>query len=182
MNTYISILRGINVNSQNIIKMDNLRESLKKNGYNNITTYIQSGNIVFSFEKVDIIKIKQDIVKRIQSDFGLDVPVIVLTIESLKSIIKNNPLVNQNLNQDLLHITFLSSNIEDYNKDEIEIKKQNGEEIIVSKDCVYLYCPFGYGKTKLTNIFLESKLGVIATTRNWKTSNELLKIAERINK
>mgnify|MGYP001482856088 CR=1 FL=1 len=60
----------------------------------------------------------------------------------------------------------------------LEEKKQGDEEILLVGNAVYLYCPHGYGRTKLTNNFLETKLKVIATTRNWKTVNELSRIAQ----
>ena len=64
----------------------------------------------------------------------------------------------------------------------IDEKKGEGEEIIISENVVYLYCPNGYGNTKLTNNLFESKLNVVATTRNWKTTNELLILAQQISK
>lgn len=77
-----------------------------------------------------------------------------------------------------MHVTFLSSTPREYNRETIEKKKQDQEEITFSGKAVYLYCPHGYGNTKLTNSFLEAQLKVGATTRNWKTANELLRIAE----
>jgi uncharacterized protein (DUF1697 family) len=77
-----------------------------------------------------------------------------------------------------LHITFLADVPTGFNFKDIEAKKQGDEEIFINGKAIYLYCPRGYGKTKLTNSFLESKLKVTATTRNWKTVNELLRIAQ----
>jgi uncharacterized protein (DUF1697 family) len=82
-------------------------------------------------------------------------------------------------NHTFLHVTFLSSKPNIYYYKQIEDKKLGGEEIFFSDQAVYLYCPNGYGRTKLNNNFLEAKLKVGATTRNWKTTNELLKIALR---
>jgi len=76
-----------------------------------------------------------------------------------------------------LYFTFLSSKPGEYDPREIESKKQNGEEVFVADNAAYLYCPNGYGKSKLSNNFLETKLKVGATTRNWKTSNTLLGLA-----
>ncbi len=77
-----------------------------------------------------------------------------------------------------LHITFLADNPVDFDLDGILQKKQAGEEIAIKTNAVYLYCPNGYGKTKLHNSFLENKLKVKATTRNWKTTKELLNMAQ----
>lgn len=181
METYISILRGINVSGQKLIKMDALRKRYENLGFHNVTTYVQSGNVVFVANDLEINRLEQTISQQIEKDFGFDVPVIVLTIENLKGIIGNNPFFDDpNKDPSFLHVTFLSSKPGHYDPKTIEAKKQSGEEILFADNAVYLYCPSGYGRTKLTNNFLEMKLKVRATTRNWKTVNELLKIANQM--
>src|SRR5690606_14826179 len=110
---------------------------------------------------------------------GLKVPVIIWTIEELKQYIEDNPLI-KNRDEAFLYFTFLAEKPIDYKKEQIRDKKAENEEIEISERIVYLYCPNGYGKTKLTNTFLENTLKVTATTRNFRTTNELLKIAEQI--
>ncbi|HEY6976364.1 MAG TPA: DUF1697 domain-containing protein [Chitinophagaceae bacterium] len=180
MTTYISILRGINVSGQKLIKMDALRKSYEKLGFHNVSTYVQSGNVIFmGKDGFELNKLGQKISRQIEKDFGFDVPVIVLSIDKLKQIIDNNPfLKDPGKEQTFLHVTFLSSKPDKYDYKTIEEKKQNGEEVFFADNAVYLYCPNGYGNTKLSNSFLETKLKVGATTRNWKTTNELLKMAQ----
>jgi uncharacterized protein (DUF1697 family) len=181
MVTYISILRGINVSGQKLIKMDALRKSYENMGFKNVKTYVQSGNIIFTCNHFEINDLEQKISRQIEQDFGFEVPVIVLTIEKLKQVIENNPfLKDPDKDQSFLHVTFLASKPDQYDHKTIEDKKQSGEEISISNTAVYLYCPNGYGRTKLTNNFLETKLKVGATTRNWKTTNELYKIAHEL--
>ncbi len=181
MKTYISILRGINVSGHKLIKMDALRNLYENMGFSNVITYVQSGNVIFSYDDIEIISLEKKISQQIEKEFGFQVPVIVLSIEKLKHIIDNNPFAeDKNKDKSFFHITFLSSKPEKYDTITIEDKKQNEEDIAFSDHAVYLYCPNGYGRTKLTNNFLESKLMVGATTRNWKTTLELLKIAEQI--
>ena len=181
MTTYISILRGINVSGQKIIKMDALRKMYENLGFQSVKTYIQSGNVIFKSKDSKIDGVVQTISRQIKKDFGFDVPVIVLTIDKLKKIIKNSPF-SKDLRKDasFLHVTFLSSKPKSFEREVIETKRSNKEEISFSDDAVYLYCPDGYGISKLSNSFLETKLKVGATTRNWKTTNELLKIALEI--
>ena len=179
MTTYISILRGINVSGQKLIKMDALRNSYEKLGFSSVTTYVQSGNVIFTGNNAKPNELTQTITLQIEKDFGFDVPVIVLTIDNLKQIIDSNPfLKHSDKDTTYLHVTFLSSKPQKNDFKAIEEKKLNGEEISFADNAIYLYCPNGYGKTKLTNSFLETKLKVGATTRNWKTTNELLKIAQ----
>lgn len=181
MKAYISMLRGINVSGQKLIKMDALRKSYENLGFQNVTTYVQSGNIVFKNKDADLGELREIISQQIEKDFGFKVPVIVLTIEKLKQVIENNPfLKDPGKDQAFLHVTFLSSKPDHHNRKTIEEKKQNGEEIAFSDSAVYLYCPNGYGRTKLTNNFLEAKLNVETTTRNWKTTNEIFNIAQKI--
>ena len=181
MKTYISILRGINVSGQKLIKMDALRKLYEKLEFHNIRTYVQSGNVIFAGKDAEINKVELEISHQIKKEFGFAVPVIVLTINTLERIIENNHfLKDSNKDVAFLHVTFLSSKPNQGDIKEIEDKKQDEEEIIFSDNAVYLYCPNGYGRTKLTNNFLENKLRVGATTGNWKTTNELLKIAQQL--
>jgi uncharacterized protein (DUF1697 family) len=181
MATYISILRGINVSGQRLIKMDALRKSYENMGFHNVTTYVQSGNVIFTSNDIEINNLEQKISFQIEKDFGFEVPVIVLTMDKLKQVIDDNPfLKDPDKGQSFLHVTFLASNPDQYHYKTIEDKKQSGEEINFTDGAVYLYCPNGYGRTKLNNNFLETKLKVVATTRNWKTTNELFKIAEQL--
>jgi uncharacterized protein (DUF1697 family) len=181
MPTYISILRGINVSGQKLIKMADLHKTYEKLGYGNITTYVQSGNVVFTGKKAAPEKLASAITQQIAKDFGFQVPVIVFGIHTLKQIIASNPFINDS-EKDIayLHVTFLSAHPPKFVVKAIEEKKQTEEAIAFTNAAVYLYCPNGYGKTRLTNSFLESKLQVTATTRNWKTTNELVRMAEQI--
>ena len=178
MTTYISILRGINVSGQKLIKMDALKKMYENLKLENVRTYVQSGNVIFSSRETDLKKLENKISQQIEKDFGFLVPVIVLTAEALQYVIEHNPFA-KGTTKDIafLHVTFLADQPKEFDKKSIEDKRLEGEEIQFSKNAIYLYCPNGYGNTKLNNNFLESRLKVKATTRNWKTTNELLKIA-----
>ena len=178
MSTYIALLRGINVSGAKTIKMDDLRKTFQKQGFENVTTYIQSGNVVFTAGETATSKLATKIAEAIKTDFGFDVPVIVLSAAELQTITEYNPLNDGTRDTASLHVTFLSENPAAFNLSDIMAKKQGNEEIVISGKVVYLYCPHGYGKTKLTNTFFESKMKVAATTRNWKTTCELLRMAE----
>ncbi len=178
MERYISLLRGINVSGKNVIKMASLRTSFERIGFHDVTTYVQSGNIIFSVKKSSIKKLEQIISQQIKNEFGLEIPTIVLTTKTLEEVIAGNPFVKDTKkNPAFFHITFLKTTPENVDMNEIEAKKMEGEEIMFVTHAFYLYCPLGYGNTKLNNNFLEKKLKIIATTRNWKTTNELLRIA-----
>ena len=178
MNRYISILRGINVSGKNLIKMADLRSSFEKMGFKQVSTYIQSGNIIFFAKQMQEDVIEQTISQHLKKDFGFEIPIIVLTKDALENIIERNPFAKDpDKDPAFIHVTFLASTPGNFNISEIESKKQDGEEFLLTDNSIYLYCPNGYGNTKLNNNFFEKKLQVKATTRNWRTTNELLKIA-----
>jgi len=179
MTTYISFLRGINVSGQKLIKMDALRTMYAALTFENIKTYVQSGNVIFCTAEIEASILEEKISRQIKITFGFDVPVVVLTADCLSDTIKNNPLAaDESKDKAFLHVTFLADKPKALMPDILLTKKQDGEEIHFSDNAIYLFCPNGYGQTKLTNNFIESKLKVAATTRNWKTMNEILKITQ----
>lgn len=181
MSTYISLLRGINVSGQKSINMPALVETYKKLGLIDVKTYVQSGNVIFSSPETDPLLLARKIEQEIKNDFGHEVPVIIFDIDTLKQLINDNPFIeDKNKEPSLMYVTFLSSKPGNTSNKPIEDKKQEGEEIFFTDVAVYLYCPHGYGNTKLNNNFLETKLKVTATTRNWKTTNELYRIAREL--
>src|SRR5690606_31654161 len=106
MKTYISILRGINVSGHRLIKMDALRKMYEGLGFQNTTTYLQSGNVIFRHKTTKPEILAQTISRQIQKDFDYDVPVLVLSTETLKKIIDNNPF-GSNKDNTFLYTTFL---------------------------------------------------------------------------
>ena len=181
MTNYISILRGINVSGQKSIKMADLKTLYENLGFSNVKTYVQSGNVVFQSKAEKTELLEQKIHEQIKNKYGFEVPVIVMTVDKLKTIIDSNPLKDDPAKEEkFLHVTFLGSKPENYDEEAIFSKKAGQEEIVITDEAVYLYCPHGYGTSKLNNNFLENKLKVTATTRNWKTTNELLKLANSI--
>lgn len=170
MPVYIALLRGINVSGQKNIRMEKLRASFAALGFSDVATYIQSGNVVFKAAKTDPVKLAAQITQKILADFGFDVPVLVKSAAELAAVLKMNPLLKPTgLNEAKLHVTFLSATAP---KDTAAILKPiaaKSEMFAVTGREIYLYCPEGYGATKLANGVIEKKLSVQATTRNWKT-------------
>jgi uncharacterized protein (DUF1697 family) len=181
MVTYICILRGINVSGYRMIKMEALRQLIAGLGFFNVQTYIQSGNIIFQSKDSNRFRLANLIADAILKKYNFDVPVLIKELEELKQIILSNPFINDK-KKDLthLHVTFLSGNPGRGKIKEIYEGQYKPDEFQIIGNNIYLYCPNGYGISKLTNSFWESKLKVTATTRNWKTSNELIRIAEKI--
>ncbi|WP_010233547.1 DUF1697 domain-containing protein [Clostridium arbusti] len=177
---YIALLRGINVSGKNRIRMNELVDSFQALQFKNVKTYIQSGNVVFDYDVIDTKELACSIKKKINEDFGFTVKVLIRTKDEMENIINSNPFIKEsNVEIDKLHITFLES-IPDKNALRgIYLKKEENEKYLIISKEIYLYCPNGYGRTKLTNAIFEKKLKTIATTRNWKTVNRLFGIANK---
>jgi len=180
MDTYIAILRGINVGGKRKILMKNLIELFYKLGFRNIQTYIQSGNVVFSSSgKTDNIKLADKIEDSIFREYGFEVPVIVLTTEELDTAISENPYPKDpNIEIERLHLTFLKEIPENEKLQKINALNYLPDLYEIRDKNVFICCSGKYSKSKLTNNFFEAKLKVPATTRNWKT---VLKLSELVN-
>ncbi len=178
MKTYISLLRGINVSGKKLIKMDALKAMYENLGFFGVHTYLQSGNVVFSTDEDRLQQLQRMISSQISCEFGFEVAVVVLAKEALKEIVIQNPFTEEaSRNSSSVYVTVLFDQPGSYDETSIKDKQNNGEQIEIDSRTAYLYCPTGYGRTKLNNNFLERKLKVEATTRNWKTISELLNLA-----
>lgn len=179
MTTYISILRGINVSGKNLIKMNLLQDMYKDSGFRNVKTYIQSGNVVFESEETFKGEIERILTNGIWKKFAVNVPVILREKSELKVILEQNPFLHQSkYSIDNLYITLLSKIPEKKFLEVLNNRSYLPDEYAIINKTIYLFCPNGYGKTKLSNNFFENKLKVIATTRNLKTLTELVRISE----
>jgi uncharacterized protein (DUF1697 family) len=181
MNTYISFLRGINVSGQKKIKMTELKTVYQCLNYNDVTTYIQSGNVIFKSPESDSANLVMAIEQSIDTTFGYQVTVLLRKKEDLDTIISINPFLKiENVNSDKLHVTFLTAEPEKTIIAALN-EVQSGQDVFrVFGREIFLYCPDGYGRTKLTNTFFEIKLGISASTRNWNTVTMLSKIAHEV--
>lgn len=172
----IAILRGINVGGKRKILMADLRQMLEDLGYTNISTYIQSGNVLFDDSTEDTPRdIGLDIEVSIKKTFGYDVPVIVMTSDEILQTIKDNPFDSSGDNLDKLYLTVLSEIPDSDRVSKVSALDFQPDQFRIAGRFVYLRCELKYNKTKLNNQYFEKKLAVKATTRNWKT---ILKLAE----
>lgn len=181
MQTFISILRGINVSGQKKILMADLKRLFESLHFKEIATYIQSGNVIFKSDaKISDTQLAKKIEKAISAEYNFEVPVIIRTKEELGKIISQNPFAKEkNIDLKKLHVTFLS---ETPDKEKIEqIKEANflPDRFAIKGKEIYLHIPDSYGETKLSNKFFENKLKVGATTRNWNTVNKLFEMAQQ---
>ena len=172
------MLRGINVGGQKKIRMTELKSLYESLDLVNVKTYVQSGNVVFDSTEQDASKLAELIEAQIEQFFGYSVSVFIREAKDFERIIASNPFLNER-NEDLakLHVTFLYSSPLGSKLSDLAMPNNEGDELSVGDKEIYLFCPKGYGRTKLSNNSFERKLKVAATTRNWKTVNVLHKMA-----
>ncbi len=160
--------------------MEELRNVYEILGLTHVETYVQSGNIVFDSEEENTIKLAKYIEAQIEQTFGFTTPVFIRSADDLQHIITGNPfLIRRNEDPTRLHVTFLYAFPADVRMHDVKNLNESGDEFFIQGQEIYLFCPNGYGRTKLNNNFFERKLNLPATTRNWKTVNALFDIAKR---
>jgi uncharacterized protein (DUF1697 family) len=178
MTVFVSLLRGINVGGKKRIGMTDLTQLCTSLGLDNVRTYLQSGNVLFESPDGDPGRLSSIISENISAKFGFSVKVITRTSDEIRHIILTNPLAKEGLDADTYHVTFLSDiPSEKFPKSPLKGKDGPDRYVIIGRE-VYLSCPDGYGRTKFSTTFFEKKLGVFATTRNWKTVSTLAEMAE----
>lgn len=178
MSKYIALLRGINVSGQKKIKMAELRDHLAELPFQNIETYIQSGNIIFNSEIQDLKKLEKLIFDKIKDIYGFEVPTIVLTRDYLVQAEAENPYKSEA--EEAGNKAFIAFLFEEPSLDRIEVFKEldySPDQMHLNAKNLYFYCPNGAGRSKITNNLFESKLKVSATGRNFKTIWKLLELS-----
>ena len=181
MPLHLALLRGINVGGQKKVPMKELKTLLEEAGFERVQTYLQSGNVLFAHTETNSTLLAQQIEHLLFNHFGFSVSVIVKTPVELQAIVDQQPFNNlTSFPPDQPYVTFLNQAPTDENLQKANTFNFAPDEFMVLGTEVYLSCPNGYGQTKVTNNWLESKLKVTATTRNWKTVNELLKLVEKL--
>ncbi len=174
---HLALLRGINVSGHNMIKMDALKTTLENIGFTNVETYIQSGNVFIESEEESAFgvgfKIKQEIFKV----FGHDVPVIVIGKNDLELCFKNNLFLNyKEVDTKKLYVAFISKELASSAINELKISQFKPDEAVVDGNRIFIKYDIGAGKTRLDQKYIEKKLNVVATIRNWNTVTKLLEM------
>ena len=178
MATFVSMIRGVNVAGHRPVRMARLVELCEGLGFSNPRTYLQSGNVVFESRRASNRGIGEALERGILRECGLEVSVAVRTSREMTATVAANPLASRpGVDPRFLHATFLVGQDGRASLAGIELPLARGEEAVLAGSVVYLYCPHGYGVTRINNAFFERKLGARATTRNWHTVTALERMA-----
>jgi uncharacterized protein (DUF1697 family) len=179
MRTFVALLRGINVGGKALIKMPELRSLLAAMGLEDVSTYVQSGNVVFKSSDGDERALAAAIEERIAETFGLDTTVLVRSPAELEEVAESNPFRDRETDLTRLHVVFLSDRPATDAVSELDPNRSPPDEFSVQGREIYLHLPNGAGRSKLTIDYFEKRLGVRATARNWKTLTKLIELTSQ---
>lgn len=176
MPRYVALLRGINLGPRNRIAMPALREALEAAGFEDVQTYVQSGNVVLaSRAKADAVRRKVERV--VDESFGLEIPVVVRTKAELAAVVKRNPLGKVATEPKRYQVSFLEQKLPAKTLKELEAVAAPGEQVVAHGREIYAWHPAGVARSKLWAELAGKGLGVTATARNWTTVEALLELA-----
>jgi len=174
------MLRGINVSGQKKIRMADLKSLYETLGLNNVQTYLQSGNVIFDSEELDTQILRDSIEEQIENSFGFSVPVLIHNGDYFQRLIGSKHFMKERSeNPSRVMVTFLFTSPEQSKLMELDVPENDTCEFVIADQEIFLSCPDGYGRSKLSNNFFEKKLGVVATSRNWKSVLALYEMANK---
>jgi uncharacterized protein (DUF1697 family) len=173
----IVLLRGINLAGRNRISMPKLREMLEEAGFEDVRTYVQSGNVVLS-SRASPKTVAGKVERAVADGFGLDIAVVVRTRDELAEIVKRDPLGQVAVEPRRYQVTFLAGDPDPKVLAKLEAAATGGERFVRRGREIYAWHPDGVGRSKLAALLAGSQLGVVATARNWKTVTTLLELAD----
>lgn len=172
--TYLALLRGINLGGKNKLPMTDLSALFVEAGCDNLRTYIQSGNVIFT-APTDVVERLPDLVTgRIAERYGYRTPVMVRTAAQLADIVANNPFLEEGAAENTLHVMFLAEPPSARRIDDLDPARSPPDAFIVRGQEIYLRLANGVARSKLTNSYFDAKLATTSTGRNWRTVTTLL--------
>jgi uncharacterized protein (DUF1697 family) len=175
---YVALLRGINVSGRNSLPMKDLAAMCTSAGCTDVRTYIQSGNVIFRAPAKVAERFPATLSKKIKERFSYQIPVILRAAEDLRSAVKSNPFLRAGEDSQTLHVAFLERAPGPDQLAALDPNRSPPDRFEAIGAEIFLCCPKGYGSTKLTNQYFDSKLETVSTVRNWRTVLTLLEMAE----
>jgi len=173
MKTYVAFLRGINVGGHHKVPMKDLKHLLEQNNYKNVTTLLNSGNIIFDGNEASAEEIQQQLSCMLEEEFGFSIPTLVKTKSEIATILEQNPFLSVSLNKDLkLYVSFVFDplpkqlNLKDLETESFKIIKINSHEIFSVLNTIK-------GKTTKAMENMDRHFNKSLTTRNWNTIGKI---------
>jgi len=174
---HVALLRAINLAGKNRVPMKTLAALFVDAGCADVRTYIQSGNVVFRGSAPLARRVPSAIGAALEAKLGIRIAVLMRTAADLEDVARNNPFLAAGADPRSLHVSFLGDAPAAAKLAALDPNRSPGDQYRVRGREIYLCCPNGVGKTKLTNAYFESRLGTPSTARNWRTVLTLLEMA-----
>lgn len=179
MYKHLALLRGINVSGHNMIKMDDLKALLLRMDFQNVVTYIQSGNVFVDTEEENGASVGFKIKQALFKEMGLEVPIVVISKADLEACFSNNPFLKEKeVDTKKLYVAFISKELHSGHLNDLKTSQFKPDEVSIDGNRIYIKYAVGAGKTRFDQKYIEKKLNVTATIRNWNTVTNLLSIYE----
>ena len=175
MTTYILLLRGVTPSGKNKISMNRLREVLEKAGFTHVRTYIQSGN-AFVDTELPARTVEKSVRDRIRNQIGPDLVVLARTGVQLEELLEANPFTKGYDMSRVFFVSFAETPPAERVR-EVRSLDFSPEKLVFGENTAYMYIPGAYGRGTLSGNFLEKKLGVSATMRNFNTMKKLVEMS-----
>ncbi|HEY6836866.1 MAG TPA: DUF1697 domain-containing protein [Gaiellaceae bacterium] len=172
------LLRGVNIRSTNRVPMPRLREALAEAGFEDVATYVQSGNVVLTSGD-SAAKVARAVERLIENEFGLKIPVVVRTRGQIAKVVERNPLAKVAKSPKRYQVSFLERKPPAALMRKLEELAAPSERVVAEGREIYAWHPEGVARSKLWAALAGKGLGVTATARNWTTVTKLLELADR---
>ena len=173
----MAMLRGINVGGKHRLPMKDLVELSTSAGAEEVSTYIQSGNVVFTAAPAIAKRIGPEVAAAIENRFRFSSPVVIRSAKEMAAVVGDNPFLAEGIDPSTLHVAFLLERPRAAAVAALDPDRSPGDRFEVRGRDVFLHLPNGVARSKLTNAWLDRALGTVSTARNWKTVTKLLELA-----
>ncbi|HVW08515.1 MAG TPA: DUF1697 domain-containing protein [Bryobacteraceae bacterium] len=173
---HVALLRGINVGGKNKLAMKDLASLFTAAGCRDVTTYIQSGNVIFNAHAPLLKKLAPAISIAILDRFGLRVPIVIRSHEQLAAAAGTNPYLAEGIDPKCLHLMFLATHPAPAAVATLDPDRSPPSRFHVHGQDIYLHFPQGVAQNKITNAWIDAKLSTVSTIRNWSTVLKLIEL------
>jgi uncharacterized protein (DUF1697 family) len=182
---YVALLRGINVGGNTMIKMEELRHTFEALGFENVVSYINSGNLAFDVQVQKPARSKgttteSDLVRKIEAaiekDFAKSIPVMIREQSDIARILENNPFDGEFESHKEMHVLFMKEEMPDDKQTQLLEQQTENERFVVNAREIYCHLKLGVADSLLGKGFIDRKLKVPITGRNWRTVQKLCEL------
>jgi uncharacterized protein (DUF1697 family) len=169
----VALLRGVNVGAANRVSKGALAAAFESVGCRNVVTFIQSGNLVFDPPPGDLAHLSEAITKALHASSAVMSVAVLRRRSAWRRIVRDNPFIAANIPDVELFVTCLAAKPSRAAVEALDPNRSPPDAFVVVGSEIYLRLPNGAARTKLSNAWFDTKLGVVGTSRNWRTALRL---------